>query len=139
VLQEVRQRSQHQNKTVSTKTSTLRYCNGAVIGVAPPELTDLNDVELALVSLARANKHIFAFYGGAHKSMHGWHNLYENDVEGIARTLNQVSEYTGDNVILCIDNVILCILLGPFTPLQKQFVKNNMLVKPTMFFVRFIG
>ena len=98
--------------------------NGAVFGEAPPELTDLNDAELALVSLARTNKHVFAFYGGAHKSIRGWHNLYENDVEGIARTLNEVSEYTGGK------NVILCILLGPFTPLQKQFVKNKMMVTP---------
>jgi len=105
------------------KLPRFAIANGAVFGVAPPELTDLNDAELALVSLARAHKHVFAFYGGAHKSMRGWHNLYENDVEGIARTLNQVSEYSGDNVILCI-------LMGPFTPLQKQFVKNNMLVRP---------
>jgi hypothetical protein len=69
--------------------------NGAVFGEASSELTDLNDAELALVSLARTNKHVFAFYGGAHKSMRGWLNLYENDVEGIARTLNQVSEYGG--------------------------------------------
>jgi hypothetical protein len=35
-----------------------------------------------------------------------------------------VSEYTGGK------NVILCIRLGPFTPLQKQFVKNKMMVTP---------
>jgi hypothetical protein len=62
--------------------------NGAVFGEAPSELTDLNDAELALVSLARTNKHVFSFYGGAHKSMRGWHNMYENNVDGIARTLN---------------------------------------------------
>ena len=70
------------------KLPRFTIANGAVFGVAPPELTDLNDAELALVSLARANKHVFAFYGGAHKSMRGWHNLYENNVEGIARTLS---------------------------------------------------
>ena len=112
--------------------SQLPYCvvlpqfaiaNGAVFGKAPIELTELNDVELALVSKARTNKHVFAFYGGAHKCMRGWHNLYENDVEGIARTLNQVPNFGGDAAILCI-------LLGPFTPLQKQFVKNKMMVRP---------
>jgi hypothetical protein len=97
--------------------------NGAMYGEAPPELTNLNDAELALVSRARTNKHVFAFYGGAHKSMRGWHNLYENDVDGIARTLNQIPHYGGA------DNIILCILLGPFTPLQKEFVKNRMLVR----------
>jgi hypothetical protein len=59
-----------------------------------------------------------------HKSIRGWHNLYKNNVAGIARTLNEVLEYTGGKI------VILCILLGPFTPLQKQFVKNKMMVTP---------
>jgi hypothetical protein len=97
--------------------------NGAVFGEAPMELTELNDVELALVSRDCTNRHVFSFYGGAHKCMRGWHNLYKNDLEGIAQTLNQVPNYGGDAVILCI-------LLGPFTPLQKQFVKNNMMVRP---------
>ena len=61
-------------------TSTQPYCvkspkytiaNGAIIGDAPVKLTRLNDVELALVSIARIDKHIFTFYGDAHKSMHG--------------------------------------------------------------------
>jgi hypothetical protein len=114
-------------KVKPNRTTLPRFAiaNGAVFGEAPPELTELNDAELALVSLARTNKHVFAFYGGAHKSIRRWHNLYENDdVEGITRTLNEVSEYTGGK------NVILCILLGPFTPLQKQFMKNKMLVTP---------
>jgi hypothetical protein len=82
-----------------------------MFGEAPSKLTDLNDAELALVSLAHTNKHVFAFYGGAHKSMRGWHNMYENDVAGIAWTLNQVTELGGKNDILCV-------LLGPFTPVQ---------------------
>jgi hypothetical protein len=98
--------------------------NGAVFGEAPPKLTDLNDSELAFMSLTQMNKHVFAFYGGVHKSIRGWHNLYENDVEGITQTLNKVSEYTGGK------NIILCILIGPFTPLQKQFVKNKIMVTP---------
>jgi hypothetical protein len=38
--------------------------NGSVFGEAPIELTELNDAELALVSKACTNKHVFAFYGG---------------------------------------------------------------------------
>ena len=77
------------------KLPRFAMANGAVFGEAPSALTDLNDAELALVSKARTNKHVFAFYGGAHKSMRGWHNLYENDVDGIAQTLNQVSHFGG--------------------------------------------
>jgi hypothetical protein len=92
-----------------------------LFGHAPPTLTVWNNAKLALVSMAQTNKHVFLLYGGAHKSMRGWHNLYKNDVEGIAQTLNQVSNYKNNNVTLCL-------LLGPFTPLQKQYVKNRMLV-----------
>jgi hypothetical protein len=45
--------------------------NGCLFGHAPREFTDLNHVELALVSMARINKRIFLSYGGAHKSMRG--------------------------------------------------------------------
>ena len=99
--------------------------NGAVFGEAPTELTCLNDCELTLVSRARSNKHVFAFYGGSHKCMRGWHNLYENDVEGINQTVNQIHNYTGDGLVMCV-------LLGPFTPLQKRFVKNAMMVRPDL-------
>jgi len=110
-------------KPCRVRLPRFAIANGCLFGHAPPALTVLNDAELALISMARTNKHVFSFYGGAHKSMRGWHNLYENDVEGIARTLNQVSNYGNDNVIVCL-------LLGPFTPLQKQYVKNHMLVRP---------
>jgi hypothetical protein len=65
---------------------------------------------------------MFAFYGGAHKSMRGWHNMYENDVAGIARTLSQAPELGGKNDILCV-------LLGPFTPLQREYVKSRMMIR----------
>jgi hypothetical protein len=62
------------------------------------------------------NKHVFAFYRGVHKSIRGIHNLCVNDAKGIAQTLNKESEYTGG------ENVILCILLGPFAKIihKKQ-------------------
>jgi hypothetical protein len=62
-------------KPYYVKLPKYAIANGAIVGDAPVELTSLNDVELALVSIARIDKHIFTFYGGAHKSVHGWHNL----------------------------------------------------------------
>jgi hypothetical protein len=97
--------------------------NGCLFGHAPRELTDLNHVELALVSMVRTNKHVFLFYGGAHKSMRGWHNLYENDVQSMmAQMINQVSNYGGQNDIVCL-------LLRPFTPFKKQYAQNKMSVR----------
>ena len=80
-------------KPCRVKLPKYAIANGSLIGDAPLELTQLNDVELALVSLARVDKHVFTFYGGAHKSMRGWHNLYENDVENIAGALQQLEAF----------------------------------------------
>ena len=97
--------------------------NGSLIGDAPLELTQLNDVELALVSLARVDKHVFTFYGGAHKSMRGWHNLYENDVENIAGALQQLEAFGAGKTVACI-------LQGPFTKYQLSKVKERTMIRP---------
>jgi hypothetical protein len=110
------------NKPSKINLPWFAIANGAMFGEAPSVLTDLNDAELALVSLARTNKHVFAFYGGAHKSMCGWHNMYENDVTGIARTLSQATELGGRDDILCV-------LMGPFTPVQREYVKSRMMIR----------
>ena len=102
-------------KPYRVKLPKYAIANGAIIGNAPTELTSLNDVELALVSRARIDKHVFTFYGGAHKSMRGWHNLYENDVEHIAGALQQIKTFG------C-GNTIACILQGPFTAYQQTKV-----------------
>ena len=72
------------------KLPKYAIANGAIIGDAPVKLMSLNDVELVLVSIAHIDKHIFNFYGGAHKSMRGWHNLYESDFEHTAGALQQI-------------------------------------------------
>jgi hypothetical protein len=110
-------------KPSQVKLPRFAIANGALFGTAPIELTELNEAELALASKARTNKHVFVYYGGAHKCMRGWHNLYKNNVDGIACTLHQVQHF-GD------ESIILCILLGPFTPLQKRFIWNNIMVRP---------
>ena len=77
------------------KLPKYAIANGAIIGDAPVKLTSLNDIKLALVSIARINKHIFTFYGGAHKSMRGWHNLYKNNFEHIVGALQQIESLRG--------------------------------------------
>jgi hypothetical protein len=78
-------KSCYKNLGMTTKPCRIKLppyaiANRVHIGDAPLELTRLNDVELALVSMVRMDKHVFTFYGGAHKLMRGWHNLYENNV-----------------------------------------------------------
>jgi hypothetical protein len=110
-------------KPYRIKLPKYAIVNGVLIGDAPSELTSLNNVELALVSMARIDKHVFTFYGGAHKSMRGWHNLYENDVEHIAGALQQVETFGGGNIVACI-------LQGPFTQYQRTKVQEQVMIRP---------
>ena len=86
-------------------------------------MTSLNDVELALVSIARIDKHIFTFYGGAHKSMRGWHNLYKNDFKHIAGALQQIKSLGGGSTVGCI-------LHGLFTENQYSKVREQATIYP---------
>jgi hypothetical protein len=117
-------------KNLDTTTKPFRVilpvhaiADGVLVGDAPTKLTRLNDVELSLVAMARLDKHVFTFYGGAHKSMRGWHNLYENDVENIAGALQQIEDFGGGKTVACI-------LQGPFTPNQKLKVREQVMIRP---------
>jgi hypothetical protein len=103
------------------KVPRFAIANGFHIGEAPKELEDLNEAELALVSIARVNSHIFTFYGGAHKSIRGWHTLYDGNVGHMASTLQQ---FPGLNI----NNNISCVLCGPFTTGQFLKIKERMFV-----------
>jgi hypothetical protein len=59
-----------------------------MIGPVPRELEILNEVEVAMISLARIDGHVFSIEGGGHKAMTGWHTLYQNDVDNINKIAN---------------------------------------------------
>jgi hypothetical protein len=96
--------------------------NDKTIGEAPPCLATLNPVELALISKSRVDKHIFQYYGGAHKSIKGWHTFYQNDVNQFSAVLNRPEVATTGNSIATI-------LVGPFTSGQKSKIKERSLVR----------
>ena len=77
------------NSSIQSKRLLLfAIANGNTIGEAPPCLSSLNPVELALISKARVDKHVFQFYGGAHQSIRGWHTLYSSDVNQLSAVMN---------------------------------------------------
>jgi len=80
--------------------------NGYMIGEAPDLLQSLYPPELALVAMARIDKHVFTFYGGCHKLLKGWHNMYEADIEHVARSLMQLKEFG-------IGSHVACLLISP--------------------------
>jgi len=67
--------------------------NGLMMGGVPKDLTDLNYVELALISLARIENHRFSFSAGAHKQVRGWHTMYTNNVHKNVQHMNRVWNY----------------------------------------------
>ena len=92
--------------------------NGMTIGVAPPCLQELNEIELALVSQARFRGHLFTYWGGCHKSIKGWHSFYDVDVGHTVAVVDAVQNLTKSGNMA----VVLC---GPFTPLQHERVMRK--------------
>ena len=52
--------------------------NKHFFGTAPPELSCLNQVELAVCQLSRVQGQIFTLYAGSHTSIKGHHTMYYN-------------------------------------------------------------
>ena len=95
--------------------------SGLTIGTAPPCLTRLNEIELALLSQARFRGHLFTYWGGCHRSISGWHSFYEVDPGHTMAVLETVQELTDAKNMA----VVLC---GPFTPAQKERVMRKVQV-----------
>jgi hypothetical protein len=110
-------------KRYQFKLPERAVANGYWVGEAPKELQQLNPLELALASMARIDKHVFTFYGGCHKSLKGWHNMYEADVEHVAGSLMQMKDFG-------IGNHVACVLVGPFTSLQHVKAQAQCSVNP---------
>jgi hypothetical protein len=118
-----------------------------MIGPVPNELSCLTATELALISLARVDKHVFSYQGGAHVQMRGWHTMYANDIENINRTANWCSDHLNDNESINDTDdsdeeedeeqpeqqpaerkkfATICVILsGPFTQEQYNIVKEK--------------
>jgi hypothetical protein len=134
-------------KSPLLKPPTYAISNGLMFGPVPNELSDLTATELALISIARVDKHVFSFQGGAHVQMKGWHTMYANDIVNINRTVNWCSEHLSgeDNVENDVDSdgeedeehleeqpsqrkrfATICVILsGPFTQEQYNIVKQK--------------
>jgi hypothetical protein len=85
------------SKDISAPLPKYAIVNGLTIGPVPQVLSDLNEVELAMISPARINKHVFSFMAGAHKSIKGWHSMYYNDLEQLNGVMNYIIANDGEN------------------------------------------
>ena len=86
--------------------------NNYLIGDAPIVLTDLSEVELSLISVARVYCQSWTFFAGCHQHIKGWHTFYKNRACKTVGNLMQLEDAGMQGSIL----VVLC---GPFTSTQK--------------------
>ena len=96
-------------------------CMGYVIGSTPTALQDLNDVEKSLVSLVQTSCQSWIYFAGCHQHIQGWHTFYKNNTSTLVGHLDNLSQAGMRGMLL----VVLC---GPFTTLQKQLTRKKTVV-----------
>lgn len=121
------------------------------IGSEPPVLANLNDAELALVSLGRISGHVFHIFAGSHKTIKTFHQIHVNNVGhtmGAVSLLHSANRLTAipeheelgemgeaedtpemvETEAVPIRPDIYCILSGPFTPHQKSVALKSVAI-----------
>ena len=107
--------------------------NGFVIGHLPSELmitgedaprqleldeSKISELMSAALSTQRSHGFVFAFMGGAHKSLVGQFSFFEMDQNHLGSVINQYRS-TGAN------DHLLCVLCGRFTPAQRIIAREK--------------
>ena len=107
--------------------------NGFVIGHLPSELmitgedaprqleldeSKISELMSAALSTQRSHGFVFAFIGGAHKSLVGQFSFFEMDQNHLGSVINQYRS-TGAN------DHLLCVLCGRFTPAQRIIAREK--------------
>ena len=94
-----------------------------LIGDAPKILTDLNECEIALLSIVRTNCQSWIYFAGCHKHIQGWHTFYQNRPGYNIATVDNLTDAGLKGQLL----VVLC---GPFTSMQKAKTLARIQVRP---------
>ena len=92
-----------------------------LIGSTPKILTDLNEVEMALVCTVSTYCQSWAYYAGCHKHIQGYHTFYENCPSSNVATISNLSDAGMQGQLL----VVLC---GPFTKTQAALARAQTIV-----------
>jgi hypothetical protein len=92
-----------------------------LIGDAPAVLTDLNEVEIALLSTVRTSCQSWIYFAGCHQHIQGWHTFYENRPAANVANINNLADAGLKGQLL----VVLC---GPFTKTQVALARAQTLV-----------
>ena len=95
------------------------YCFGA----PPACLTDLNEVELALLTPVKTFGYCFTYVGGKKKQLKGSLSFFKVKMLSIARTVAQFD-------VLGLNKDIVVILYGKMTPAQRRKAREKNKVRP---------
>jgi hypothetical protein len=102
---------------------TQSIINGYMIGDAPFEITDLNPVELSLITLTATQCQSWIFFGGCHQSIKGWHTFFKGKPGENVANMTLMTECGWKGRFL----VVLC---GPFTSEQVRLTRLKTMVDP---------
>ena len=122
-LKEMEQTSKSKLKTEWRKPPQESIASGFLLGEAPEELKSLNEVELTLVSRVKIHMQCWAYFGGCHKQVRGWHTFFRNRHTANVADLGRLQD-SG------INGNVMVILCGPFTTTQKAMVMEATQVRP---------
>lgn len=100
-------------------------CNGFYLGAPPPELTELNQVELAFLSPVKAYGYCFAYTGSKQCSMQlkGTLSFYKIDPSSIVKTVAKF------DALELSDNIVV-LLHGKMTREQRKRAKEKTALRP---------
>ena len=130
------------NQAQQKKTPKYSIANSFVIGSFPKEIKirdkagyqvkrvineeELTDLLKAMLAPVRPYGYVFAYSGGAQKSLQGNYQFFEMDHNRLGGVMNQL-------VQAGIGEHIYCVLCGRMTPEQKQIVRKRSKVNTGLF------
>lgn len=119
----------YEDLSLNNKTRKIGYppaqsiANGYIIGDAPEVLSQLNAVEIAIISRARTYCQSWIFFAGCHEHIKGWHTFFNNRPSDNVGNLLQLVDAGMEKIIL----IVLC---GPFTATQKAMTMKSTKINP---------
>jgi hypothetical protein len=116
-------RTNQTKKTARRRPPAESIINGYMIGDAPVDLTNLNPVELSLISKTVTQAQSWIFFAGSHQSIKGWHTFFKGRPADNVGNLTLMTESGWKGHIL----VVMC---GPFTSEQDLLTRARVRVDP---------
>ena len=97
--------------------------NNYAFGTPPAELTDLTEVELALLTPVKCYGYVFAYTGGRNRQLEGSLSYYKVNMKSIVRGVAHFES-------LGLTNNVAVMLYGKMTPQQRAIARKKNVIRP---------